>query len=355
MAGEALVRLLGAPPARPLSPLCRFHPRLGWDLVPGGEARFRSRGEYDVLLRTNSEGMRGPASTSGKGRGDVRILALGDEETLGISVQREQAYPFLLASALGRKGLRALALDGGVEGYSTDQEYLWFIYKGVFLRPELVLLAFRAEDAFWVNRREYFGIPKPVVEFLPGTEGPRLLPRFSGRPASWKEPFWRRSRLLDLLAAPGAPFLRAGGKEVPGPLASFLFRPPGEILRGWKRVAALLAGLKRAVEKKGGVLLAFPIPHRSQVRGEEAHALMDRYGLTLQEWNVDGPTSRFMEAARLADVDAVDPLGFFRQAAASGKVLFYPRSGRLTPEGHLLLARVLEWKLLELGWRGLGK
>ncbi len=355
MAGEATVRLLGASPREPLSRLCRFHPRLGWDLEPGGEARFRSRGEYDILVRTNKQGTRGPLPPPGKAQGEVRILALGDEETLGVSVKEKQVYPFLLAAALGRKGLRAFALDGGVEGFSTDQEYLWFLYRGAYLRAELVLLAFRGEDAFWVTRKEYYGVPKPVVEFLPGTQGPRLLPRFSGRASDWKRPFWRKSLLLDLLAGPGDPLLRAGGKEVPGPLASFLFRPPAEILQGWKRVEALLAGLKQAVEKRGGLLLAFPIPHRSQVRGEETHALLDRFGLTLKEWNVDGPTSRFLEAARLADVEAVDPLGFFRQAAASGKVLFYPRSGHLTPEGHLLLARVLEWKLLELGWRGLGK
>gem|GEM_PF-5126003 len=355
LAGEAMVRFLGTSPREPLSRLCRFHPRLGWDLKPAGEARFRSKGEYDVLVRTNGRGMRGPLPSSGKSGGEVRILALGDGETLGVSVEEKQAYPFLLAAALGRKGLRASALNGGVEGYSTDQEYLWFLSKGAFLRAELVLLAFRAEDAFWVTRRDYYGIPKPIVDFLPGAEGPRLLPRFSGRPPAWKKPFWRRSLLLNLLAAPGDPLLRAGEKNVPGPLAAFLFRPPAEILQGWKRVEALLAGLKRAVEKKGGLLLVFPIPHRSQVRGEETHALLDRFGFTLKEWNVDGPTSRFLEAARLAGVEAVDPLGFFRQAAASGKVLFYPRSGRLTPEGHLLLARVLEWKLLELGWRGLGK
>ena len=355
MAGEAAVRLLGPVVPEPLSSLCRFHPRLGWDLAPGGEARFLSEGEFDVKVKINREGLRGPLPSPGKAPRPARILALGDEETLGVSVAENRVYPFLLAKALARKGLAAVALDGGVEGYATDQEYLWFLSRGGSLQADLVLLAFRADDAFWVTRRNYYGIPKPSVEVIPGDAGPRLLPRFSGRPRSWEKPFWMRSRLLAFLAGPSVPFLSAGKKAVPGPLASFLARPPREILRGWKLVEALLRGLKAAVEKRGGLLLAFPIPHRSQVRGEETHALLERWGLTLKDWNVDGPSARFMEAAGVAEVEAVDPLGYFRQAAASGKVLFFPRSGRLTPEGHLLLARILEWKLLELGWRGLGK
>ena len=356
MAGEAGVRLFGLPAQGPLSALCRFHPRLGWDLEPGAEARFRVPGEYDTRVRVNRAGMRGPLPPGKNAPGQVRILALGDEETLGVSVGEKQAYPFLLAAALGRRGLRVFPLDGGVEGYSTDQEYLWFLYEGAFLHAELVLLAFRPEDAFWVTRKDYYGIPKPKIAFVPGAGGSRLIPRFSGNPSAWERPFWRRSRLLELLLSPGVPFLRTGkGKEVPGPLAAFLFRPPQAVLQGWKRVEALLAGLKQAVEKRGGLLLAFPLPHRSQVRGEATHALLDRFGLTLRDWNVDGPTSRFLEAARLAGVETANPLGFFRQAAASGKVLFYPRSGHLTPAGHLLLAHVLEWKLLQLGWRGLGR
>ena len=356
LAGEAAVRLAAPGPARPLSPLCRFHPRLGWDLAPGGTARFREAGEFDVTVKINGEGFRGSLPPAPREGGPARILALGDEETLGVSVAERETYLQVLVRGLARRGLPALGLDGGVEGYATDQEYLWFLAKGASLRPDLVLLAFRGDDVFWVTRRDYQGIPKPVVEVLPGEGGLRLLPRFSGRPSDWVRPFWRRSRLLELLAPPSPPLVSvAGGGRLPGPLAGFLARPPRPIREGWKKVEALLAGLKAAVEKRGGLVLAFPIPHRSQVRGEETHALLDRWGLSLKQWNVDGPTARFLQAARRADVEAVDPLGYFRQAAARGKLLFYRRSGRLTPQGHRLLGRILEWKLRELGWRGLGK
>jgi len=324
-------------------------------LKPGARARFSSLGEFDQEVQVTSRGIRGPLPGTTKQGAKVTILALGDEETLGTSVGEKQVYSYLLSRALARKGLPAWAVNGGVEGYATDQEYLWFLYQGITFRPDLVLLAFRADDAFWVTREQYYGFPKPKVEILQGGRVPRLVPKLSLSVLSWKRPFWRRSRLLELLFGPGEPFLAQGGTRLPGPLAPFLAVPPPEIQEGWGRVRALLAGLKAEVEKQGGLLLAFPIPHRAQVRGEATHAILDRYGLSLNQWNIDAPSTRFMAAARGADVEAVNPLGYFRQAAAKGKVLFYPRSGRLTPEGHLLLARILEWKLLELGWHGLGK
>src|SRR5215210_4765786 len=61
-ATEGAARLL-APRPRLLDPserIARFSPTLGWEKTPGARARIARHGEYDVEIRLNSRGLRGP-------------------------------------------------------------------------------------------------------------------------------------------------------------------------------------------------------------------------------------------------------------------------------------------------------
>ena len=98
-------------------------PLLGWAKPPGSEAWLR-RAEYDVHLVVNAHGLRGPDRAYAKPEGTRRILLLGDSFSEGYTVPEEATLRAVLESSLAALGCgRWEVINGGTQGYSTDQEY----------------------------------------------------------------------------------------------------------------------------------------------------------------------------------------------------------------------------------------
>jgi lysophospholipase L1-like esterase len=139
--------------------------RLGWRYRPGARARHRSD-EFDVSIRINSRGFRGPEVPLERTPGRGRVLALGDSFTFGWGVEEEQAWPAQLARILDVE-----VVNLGVSGYGTDQEYLLFQSDGLAYRPDLVLVQVAPNDAEEVLREVSYGRGKPRF----GTRGDEIF------------------------------------------------------------------------------------------------------------------------------------------------------------------------------------
>lgn len=103
---------------------------LPFALIPGFQGRHRSR-EFDVRVKLNSQGYRGPECA----RPD--ILCLGDSFTFGHGVEEAQCWVALLRVQVGRPVLNA----GYHGGLYPDGFLVYLDQQGLRLRPRRVVLA----------------------------------------------------------------------------------------------------------------------------------------------------------------------------------------------------------------------
>ena len=151
---------------------------LGVRFIPG--KRGLSQGIcYGAHVSINSHGWRGREVSVSKPPGVYRILVLGDSFMAGLQVENGQTFPSVLEDILTRlnPSQRVEVLNFGVPSWGTDQEYVSLREYGLSFDPNLVLLAFYAQNDVSDNSAELQGTfsayPKPFFDI----EGDRLIER----------------------------------------------------------------------------------------------------------------------------------------------------------------------------------
>lgn len=260
-------------------------------------------GRSEVPISTNALGLRGPDVTQPKPAGEVRLLALGDSVTFGWGLRGEDAYPAQLASLLAtlRPAQHFEVINAGVSGYGTWQELLWLQDDGNALQPDIVIVQLHLNDAAdnlwgtlgWQSQRQNWLTRTSLLA--------RLVQRVTSQPP--------RS------GVPCATDWQVNNNEV-----------------CWQRTTELLIKLEESAQAAGAQVVLFPAPMRWQVETgvRDPRAWVDavRYQDALQQ-----------EAARHGWL-FMDPLPAFRQAAASGQVLFVD-VGHPNEAGQRLIAQEL--------------
>jgi lysophospholipase L1-like esterase len=107
----------------------------------------RARGLYQgVTISTNALGLR-DRDLEPKQPGELRILLLGDSITFGYGVPVEETYGRKLESILtSRLGRRVRAVNAGMGGYNTVQEYALLESHLAAIEPDLVALLYLPND-----------------------------------------------------------------------------------------------------------------------------------------------------------------------------------------------------------------
>lgn len=96
---------------------------------------------------TNGRGLRDTREFPyAKPAGTLRVLALGDSHTQGYEVRQDQTFSAVLERALGAHGIKAEVLNAGVSGFSTAEELVYLEAEGYKYQPDVVVLAFFAND-----------------------------------------------------------------------------------------------------------------------------------------------------------------------------------------------------------------
>jgi lysophospholipase L1-like esterase len=98
----------------------------------------------------NEQGYRGRLLTAIKQRGDVRIFAIGDSNTLGVSGKNGPQWPAYLEQLLNENGRNATVTNAGVYGYTSFQGLRRF-KESLGYEPDLVLISFGCNDAMHVT------------------------------------------------------------------------------------------------------------------------------------------------------------------------------------------------------------
>jgi lysophospholipase L1-like esterase len=157
LAAELIVRGLGvAPEVYPVQ-RGRFqlssNPLIRFELVPHFESDTAGP-MIDFRGKGNSLGFRDREHAIEKPPGTYRILVLGDSITQGFGIEAtDDVFTAVLETKLRTEGVNAEVLNFGVSGYNTEQEVETLREKGVQFDPDLVVLAFCANDTAPASRK----------------------------------------------------------------------------------------------------------------------------------------------------------------------------------------------------------
>jgi len=113
----------------------------GWALEPGAHGYVRT---WNGLIYTsiNELGVRNPPVLTSKKPDRTRILFLGDSFLYDNAFSREDTYAYQTQLRLGQQGCQAEIVNSGVNGYGTDQEFLYYKNRGRLLAPDICILNF---------------------------------------------------------------------------------------------------------------------------------------------------------------------------------------------------------------------
>lgn len=329
LALEGTLRLFGFSPRATMN---RFDSRLGWTKAPSASIRRRTA-ELDVRLETNSRGLREDESVDyAKPAGTTRILLVGDSFTLGYTVNRPDTLSQLLQARLRAEGRDAQVLNGGTEGYSTDQETLWLAFEGARYAPDVVILQMYENDVFWNGEERYLRYPKPRLSFeraagaglddLPPLADPGSDPWVVRRTALG-------GMLAGLLAGPAVPML-PGPRPIPAEWGVLL----RDDASGWPETRAALRVFHDVAGEIGARPLALVIPAKAQIdarsRAGTAEAIGD------PAYDPDRPYRGMIAAARGAGLAVVDPEAAMA-AALPGGALYFVGDWHTTARGNRVL------------------
>ncbi len=335
-------------------------PRLGWRMKPGARATYRRR-EYTVEVAANSRGLRDHERREGA----PRVLFLGDSFVEGYTVPLEETLGSVAETDLGC----ADVVKAGLSGYSTDQEYLWYVDDLASYGARTVVVFVYYNDILYNLRDGYFSRPKPLLE-PDGNGGLRLvndpvpapLPRPS--PAARGDDDgpegsalfeWVRERVQK-----GNPDAYARG-------ARFGLWPPQPVLEpgvemrvyrtgptpvldaAWQRTGQILAALRDAVAAHGATLLVVHVPNRFEV--------IDRdWDLTRRVFGMDDTWDRTRMRTRLAELTAGLRIPMFDLGpalrAANGGVLgepYFVHDPHWNARGHAAAAHAVVGELRARG------
>jgi hypothetical protein len=343
--------------------ISRYHPLLGWDKPPGTEVRLR-RPEYDVLVKINAHGLRGPDRDYRKPAGVRRVLLLGDSFAEGYTVAEEASLRAVLEGLLNQDAAcgRQEVINGGIAAYSTDQEYLFFTHEAYKYGADVVVLVFFYNDLYYNTApATVLGEGKPYFDL----DGERLVLRNSPVPPPEGDPLrvpqarpyrlkpWRGSMALRLISnrtVEGNPalhrFLARFGLVEPrpeedAPIEMWPFGPPRrEVGDMWARTRALLRALADETHARGARLVVLYAPSRFEVNDRAWDLTRDRYRLG-RRWRRERVVETLAGVCRELSLPLVDPSPQLRDSENAGRGGYHPRDGHWNETGHAIAARVV--------------
>ena len=350
-------------------------PLLGWRKRAGARATYR-RPEYTVEVATNGHGLR-DRDRSYDARGSYRILALGDSFVEAHGVPFESSVTQGLEKSLSRAGCPVEVLNGGTQGYSTDQEYLFYLEQGARYSPQVVVLFFYYNDIVYNARSMYFGMSKPRLTIR---EGRLVRPTESVAPARSRavladggeteeevdKPFLESSLLFVTIRNR----LRRGAPRAYNALSSLGLWPPisvrapfieikvyrrdkviPEIEEGWEMTGRLLESLARETEARGAAFLVAYVPARMEVHDADWELTRFKFGMDDERWDRRRVLSRLEEIGRAARFPVLDLTPALRKAdrgMLGGP--YYAGDLHWNARGHAVAAAEVEGFLRRASW-----
>ncbi len=360
---EAGLRLI--PAFAPPRTMNRFDPLTGWSKEPGRTVERDVVGQ-EIVFELNEEGLRDdPGVGPRKEPGTYRVLMLGDSFVLGYTVNRADLFVDLLEGWWKSEDRRIDVVNAGTEGWSTDQETVWFLERGREYGPDLVLLFPYENDVYWNGQTVYYAGEKPRFA-ADGTLEDRTLAPPPGK--SWlaststarflqvgRAGVGAKLRSLLGARAPAGPHTFVAGADSPIVISSefavLLEEPPEFVADCVARTRGALVALQRCCEELGARLVMVPIPSKNAIDPEEREFFgawdQGMGGLRPELWSSDRPVNLFLDLAQELDITALDPRGALLAEARRGEKLYFEKEHEwhFNPAGNRAFATWLHGEL----------
>lgn len=411
LALEIGVRVLNlAPPPEPNPAIWQPHPLMGWWHIPYSGGLFHSQyNEFEAEVRINARGLRDREIGYDNSGGALRILSLADSFGEALQVNLEQTYHKQLEGLLVDSLSRPVeVINGGVGGWGTDQEAIFYVAEGFRYEPEIVLLAFFVRNDTVNNygplelasvsgsqQKEFFSL-SPQGELIPPAvkeeakakaEAKEVEIRDSNsQPLTQPQPskpdhnpvllpladtLWQWSALYRLVVPylrdmppvvqkigpsgllGGEGVVRAGHPTTPVHFFVYQSPPDEEFEAAWTLTEAIIKRLRDEVESHGSRLAVVIIGAPEQVYPVEGERLLAA-NPALQKLTLDLelPNRRLGTFLAAEQIPYLDLLPIFRQAASDPATppLHFRHDGHWTVTGHRLAAEAIhKFLLAELG------
>ncbi|MSR47123.1 MAG: hypothetical protein EXS13_08670 [Planctomycetes bacterium] len=328
LALEGILRLAGF---RPIVVINEPDRELGWT-KRRNESTRKVTSEFDITFAINSLGLRGdPGMTRAKPAGTKRVLFLGDSFVLGYTVDPSDHFVDLVGRALSAEGRAVEALNGGTEGYSTDQEVLWLRKDGLALEPDVVVACFFQNDVFGNGQSSFGGIPKPRFSIDGRVEpAPDVTPPQRGWMATHTAIGALPETLIGKVAVNQMP---------PDEVVALRDPPPGAAIPDcWARTEACFRELKKSCDEKGVKLLLVAIPTREEVEPGALDAWCTKSDTSRENIDPRSPAQKALDLARKSDIAVLDPLPALTAAAKDGAKVYFETDWHVNPAGSRVLA-----------------
>jgi hypothetical protein len=287
-------------------------------------------------LTLNALGHRG-RDLGSKRPGQKRVVVIGDSVAYGLDVSDEETFAQILDSR--RNGLEVTNL--AVQGYGTGQQLVKLEREGLPLHPDVVLLAYCENNdladtlspSFLYNER----VPKPHFELTASGLRLREAHLRTGLLRWWSTWLLDHSQLFYRTVALIQP--REAGT------LHLLHGGPDEAVHWTERKARLLE------REEAGLRLTAALIERMQAdaRSENAQLILAVFPGRAAFRNGSRITRRLSEIAAANGIAFVDLAQELRGAATTYRGFAQDKLGHLSPQGHRLVADVLEPILIEAG------
>jgi lysophospholipase L1-like esterase len=320
--------------------MIQYDTDLGWKLTPGWSGHHHHH-DFAARYSINTLGWRNDAPMPVGGRGQELTMIVGDSFTFGLGVDDDVTFVHRLHAAQPPHTWYA---NGSVPGYSTDQQALLIEKRILPLRPgHVVLVVYLGNDLFdnlramplqLRTRKPYFELANGGLMLrgspVPLTQDPPPVPPFGlpgavwgADPSSWP---WRarlemRSEALRIASQALLPHANHKGEFAER------FAPAGRLFE------AILRRLVTACGSSGVRLTVVTLGGRSFVR--EPGSISAQYQEVFRE--------QVLAAATSVGVPVVDVARLMQERhRQEGREWFFPNDGHLNPEGHQIVAEILQ-------------
>jgi lysophospholipase L1-like esterase len=364
---ELLARVTDETKGPPIPRLyTEYDPLLGWRHVPGAHADF-PQGSYAI----NSRGLRDAERPYDAAPGTERILILGDSFAEGYSVPFADSVSRRLEEDLRASGRRVEVVNGGVVGYSTDQELLFYRSEAWRYGARTVVLLFFYNDILGNVLDRIDDAPKPRFTCdastlsvanapLPRPERRREARLHLPPPYPWHSAAleWVRKRLSAMPRAYDAAarlglWARFQPREPPPELQVFSRTPPEIDARAWACTRRLLAAVADEVDAHGARLLVAYVPSKMEVSDRDWGLTRLEYAIEPRDWDLEKVARDLAAAGAERGYPVLDLTPALK--AADNPLLggpYHVHGGHWNARGHDVAARSVAAFLRGHGWVG---
>ena len=343
------------------------HPHFHHRLLPNTTYHFATA-EFNVDIRTNRYGLRGPDPVIPKPAGVTRLLMLGDSFTFGFPVRDDQTFSHVIESGLRARGRQVEVINGGVSGYAPTLHYISLRDQFLAFEPDAVILWYDLGDLqedHWFEKNLIRDAQGRVVAAHPHYRDGRfdwwswlvsrsaLAKWVNNKPVST----YRKLRVLGFRrylkvivsgerAKVAIAKLKASQHAADlGMHDRFLLvregADPASVRAAWKVSERYLLMIRDLLRERG-ISFALGIYPYGMLAGpdEWAHGRVFWGFEPGRTYDASGAQSLLHEFCQRERIPLIDTFQAFQTAAATQQEkLFYDEDGHMTPAGHRVLAK----------------